>query len=180
MSEALTRPEVVCELRSLFKEGATPSRLIRHIAERHSGEARLHLLTHLYFQEAFGIPIVRDLNPIDAYQQADLRYAFLNEQLIQEMVQKREEWDAANGLASGERASWLDTLTASDHQQRLNRIQATAIPELSRCWPQLTADEQHYIQRSLATANGLYETVKILSRLVECLQQRLIEEEAKC
>ena len=174
------RSEVVCELRSLFKEGATPSRLIRHIAERHKGEARLHLLTQLYFQEAFGIPIVRSLNPTDNYQHADLRYAFLNEQLIHEMVKKRKEWDAANGRGSGGNASWLDTLTSSDHQQRLNQIQATAIPELSRCWPQLTAEEQHYIQRSLATANGLYETVKILSRLVECLQQRLIEVEAKC
>jgi hypothetical protein len=133
----------------------------------------------LYFQEAFGILIVRGLNPTDHYQHADFRYAFLNEQLIHEMVQKRNEWDAVNGLGSGGSASWLDTLTASDHQQRLNQIQATAIPELSRCWSQLTADEQHYIQRSLATANGLYETVKILSRLVECLQQRLDEVETK-
>lgn len=174
------RPEVVSELRSLFKEGATPSRLIRHIAEHHKGEARLHLLTQLYFQEAFGIPIVRGLNPTDDYQHADLRYAFLNEQLIHEIVQKREEWDTANGLDSGRSASWLDTLTASGHQQRLDRIQATVIPELSQCWPQLTADEKHYIQRSLASANGLYETVKILSRLVECLQQRLNKVEARC
>ena len=39
--------------------------------------------------------------------------------------------------------------------------------------------EQAFIQRSLATANGLYETVKILSRLAECLQQQLAEGEAR-
>ena len=54
-------------------------------------------------------------------------------------------------------------------------MQATAIPELSRCWSLLTPKEQLFIQRSLATANGLYETVKILSRLAECLQQQLAE-----
>lgn len=161
------RPEVVAELRSLFKEGATPSRLLRHIAERHGAARGLHTLIQAYFLEAFGVPILRGLNPIDDYQHADLRYAFLNEQLVHEIVQKRNEWDDGS-------ASWLGDLVASDDGQRARDVQE-AIPELDRCWPQLTAKEQAFIHRSLASARGLSETVKILARLTEQLQQQLAE-----
>jgi hypothetical protein len=170
-----TRPEVVHELRSLFKEGATPSALIRHVIARHEGERNLHPLIQAYFREAFGVPIVRGLSPTDDYRQADLRCAFLNEQLAHEMVQRRGEWDSPGGDESG--GAWLDALSASDDQQRLSQLQAPP-PELGRCWPQLTPSEQSFIQRSLASANGLYEAVKILSRLAECLQQKIVRLEA--
>jgi hypothetical protein len=172
------RPEVVHELRALFKEGATPSRLFRHIVERHPGERNSHALIQAYFWEAFGIPIVRGLSPTDEYQHTDLRYAFLNEQLVHDMIQQRGEWDDSSGAEASGRGSWLDPLKADDDQQRLRQVQAMAIPELSRCWSQLTPKEQSFIQRSLATANGLYESVKILARLAECLQQQLAELQA--
>ena len=107
-----------------------------------------------------------------------MRYAFLNEQLVHEMVQRRSEWDSNAGSVTSATGSWLDSLQASDDQQRLSQVQAAVIPELSRCWSQLSQKEQYFIQRSLASANGLYETVKILSRLAECLQQRIMELEA--
>jgi hypothetical protein len=173
-----TRHEVINELRSLFKEGATPSRLISLIAERHEGERSLHTLIQSYFLEAFGIPIVRGLDPTDDYQRTDLHHDFLNEQLIHDMVQKRSDWDAGLVAGSSESGSWLDSLKAVDDEQRINQVQAIAIPELSRCWPQLTPKEKGYIQRSIATANGLYESVKILSRLAECLQQQVAELQA--
>ncbi len=132
------RPDVVSELRSLFKEGATPSRLIRHIVERHEGERSYQALIQAYFREAFGIPIVRGLNPTDDYQHADLRYAFLNEQLVHDMLQKRGEWDVGPGAELSRAESWLDSLSADDDQQRIDQVQATTIPELSRCWSQLT------------------------------------------
>ena len=55
----------------MFEGGATPSRLIRHIADRHEGDAGLHSLIQEYFLEAFGVPIVRGLNPNDDYQRRD-------------------------------------------------------------------------------------------------------------
>jgi hypothetical protein len=173
-----TRLEVVNELRSLFRDGATPSRLIRHIVERHAGERRYHQLIQDYFREGFGIPIVRGLNPIDDYRHADLRYAFLNEQLVHEMVEKRHEWDTADGVIAGTSGCWLDSLNATDDQQRSRQVKAAAVPELRRIWSQLTPEEQDYIDRSMASANGLYEKVKILSRLAEGLQQRIVELEA--
>jgi hypothetical protein len=173
-----TRPEVIRELRTLFKEGATPSRLIRHIAERHDGERNLHSLIQAYFLDAFGVPIVRGLRPTDDYQHADLRYAFLNEQLLHEMIQERSEWDTQDGARTNGTVSWLDSLNASDDQRRIHQAQAVVLPDLSRCWSQLTPAEQHFIHQSMASANGLNETVKILSRLAECLQQRIVELEA--
>jgi hypothetical protein len=62
--------------------------------------------------------------------------------------------------------------------RRACSLKAAAVPELRRIWSQLTPEEQDYIDRSMALANGLYETVKILSRLAECLQQRIVELEA--
>jgi hypothetical protein len=170
-----TRAEVVGELRSLFKEGATPSRLIRHIVERHQGERFFHLLIQEYFMEAFGVPIVRGLNPIDDFQQADLRYAYLNEQLLHEMILRRGEWDNCSNAVTSGTGSWLEALRANDDQERIRQLQETVIPELSRCWAGLSTREQHYIHRSMASANGLHETVKILSRLAECLQQKIVE-----
>jgi|SRR5579872_1681526 len=173
-----TRTEIINELRSLFKDGATPSRLIRHIVERHEGERSLHALIQSYFLEAFGIPIVRGLNPTDDFQHTDLHYSFLNEQLIHDMVQKRSEWDAGFVAGSSETESWLDSLKAADDDQRISQVQSVAISELSRCWPNMTPKEQAYIQGSLATANGLYQSVKILARLAECLQQQVAELQA--
>jgi hypothetical protein len=171
------RPEVVNELRSLFKGGTTPSRLIRHIVERHEGERSYHALIQAYFLEAFGVPIVRGLNPIDDYQRADLRYAFLNERLVHEMIQRRKEWDT-EAAGTSEAGAWLDSLSAGDDEQRLREVQSVKLPDLDNCWPQLTPDERDYIHRSLASARGLYESVKILARLAESLQQQLAELQA--
>lgn len=132
-----THPEVVHELRMMFKEGATPSRLLRHIVERHAGERAFHSLIQAYFHEAFGIPIVRGLNPIDDYQQAGFRYAFLNEQLVHEMIQRRSEWDSGAAAGAREGGSWLDSLAASDDKQRLREVQSVKLPDLSDCWSRL-------------------------------------------
>jgi hypothetical protein len=172
-----TRPEVVNELRSLFKGGTTPSRLIRHIVERHTEERSYHSLIQAYFHEAFGVPIVRGLNPIDDYQHSDLRYAFLNERLVHEMIQRRKDWDPEAAQTS-ESGGWLASLSAGDDGQRLREVQSVKLPDLGDCWPQLTPDERDYIHRSFASARGLYESVKILSRLAECLQQQLAELQA--
>ena len=170
-----SRPEVVRELRVLFEEGATPSRLICHLLDQHEGEHFPHALIQEYFMEAFGVPIVRGVSSIDAGSIADLDYAFLNEQLIHEMVMRRSGWGHAESEARNGTASWLDALEAHDDRDRIERILTAAIPELSESWERLSASEQRFIRRSLATAGGLYETVKILSRLAECLQRRVVE-----
>jgi hypothetical protein len=110
-------------------------------------------------------------------QLADLRYAFLNEQLLHEMIQRRKEWDPAV-IGTSEAGGWLDSLAASDDKQRLREVQSVNLPDLGSCWSRLTLEERDFIHRSLASARGLHESVKILARLAECLQQQLTELQA--
>jgi hypothetical protein len=167
------RPEVVVELRSLFKEGATPSRLIRHIVERHDDDSDYFGLIQFYFMEAFAVPIVRGLQPLDDYRHADLRYAFLNDDLLHNMVEKRGEWDTGNGADS-----WLDSLVAHDGMAQLERARTVVPTELHQCWPSLTPKEREYIHLLIASSRGMSERAKILSRLAECLQQQVNEHQA--
>jgi len=170
-----THAEVIDELHVLFKNGATPSRLVRHVAERHPAEPALHALIQEYFREAFAIPLVRGLGSHDDYKLVDLRYAFLNEHLVHEMLEKRAEWDRGPARTVNGREPWLDPLVATSDQDRIRQTQSTTFPELSQSWHRLTGKEQAFIQRSIASANRLYETVKILARLAERLQQLVVE-----
>ncbi len=99
---------VIEELRSLFKEGATPSRLMQHIVARHPDEGRdWYGLIQDYFREGFGVPIVRGLTPEQSYHDISLQYAYLNEDLLHEMVRARALWDR-DPASSGRRcrAGW--------------------------------------------------------------------------
>ena len=166
------RPEVVNELRVMFKDGATPSRLIRHIVERHEGDHEFHQLIQSYFFGAFCVPIVRGLNPVDDYEHADLRFAYLNQMLLHQMIEKRAEWD------TDESDSWVDSLNAKGDRERIREAEEHLPPDLKRCWPLMTPKEQRYILVSFASANYLSETVKIMSRLLESLQQQVNELQA--
>jgi hypothetical protein len=163
------RPEVVSELRAMFREGAVPSRLIRHIVERHEGEQRFHLLIQRYFLDAFGVPIVRGLNPIDDYQHADLRLSQLNQQLLHEMIEKKSEWDR------GGEESWLDNLKATEMYQRIEEAGRNLPAEIKRIWPTMTPQEQRHLQVMIASAQYSWETVQIMSRLLEALQHQVNE-----
>lgn len=163
-------PEVVEELRDLFRDGVTPSRLLRHIAERHDGEPGLHHLIQLYFMEAFGVPIVRGVDPIDRHDHNHRRYWFLNHQLLTEMIQHKAAWDT-DGTGA-----WLDGLTATDPAAWLASAPTDPPPPaLKGCWDSLTPAERQYIQMTHASAGHLWEEVNILSHLCERLQQQVNE-----
>jgi hypothetical protein len=168
------RPEVQEELRLLFRQGATPSRLIQLIAERHRGEQSLHGLIQIYFLETFGVPIVRGLNPLDDYESIGLKYAFLNDDVLHWMIEARTTWDQ-----SSSEQSWLDALTATSIDERLRKAKEQPYSELSRNWDKLDDKERFVIQRLIAGLNGRSEQVRILARLAERLQQRVNELEGE-
>lgn len=168
------RPEVIDELRSLFKEGATPSRLMRQIAERHADEPDQYGLIQEYFLEAFAVPIVRGLKPQDDFRNTGMQYAFLNHHLLHELAVRRSEWDAEHDRDS----QWLDGAAVTDHETRVSSLERPALPELRRIWSDLTADERAAVLRASATSAGHLETVKLLARLAERLQSRVNELEA--
>ena len=161
------RSGVVEELREMFRQGATPSRLCRLIAEHHEGEADLLFLINEYFHVAFAVPIVRGLDPLADYRHDDLRLAHLNEQLLPAMVQHRGEWDDGD--------SWLEGLVASDPADWIRTPPAVPPPDLKGCWETMTPAERNHLRMDWASAAGLAQTVKILSVLCENLQQQVNE-----
>lgn len=169
-------PQVVAELRSLFKDGATPSRLIRHIVDRHPGEERLHFLVQDYFREAFAVGLVRiSKRALDEPDSADLPLAFLNIHLTHEMVGTRPKWDRDDSSPANGRPSWLAPLSATDEAALIEQTQPVTLPELAGCWDRLDPIAQAYVRRVLGNADALYERVQILARLAERLQQKVLE-----
>jgi hypothetical protein len=168
-------PLVVEELRALFKAGATPSRLIEHLVTRHGGEPNEHALIQEYFREAFGVAIVRGLRPFDDYRHEDLRYAFLNQDLLHEMIEKQASWNPGRTTDNSGERSWLDSLTATDPTEQVRKAEATGMPELADVWNSLKPAERSVINRIIAGFNTRAEMATILARLAERLQQQVRE-----
>lgn len=165
------RPEVQEELRDLFRQGATPSRLVQHIASRHRGE-KLHGLILGYFWETFGAP-VRGLDPTDDFESVGERYWHLNDDVLREMIQARPMWDS-----DPREPSWLDPLAVTGLVDQVREYERFAPPELAYHWDQLDDAERRFVQRILANSHTQHDQVRILARLAERLQQRINELEA--
>src|SRR4051812_19487255 len=97
MDESLVR-----ELRQMFLDGATPSRLMRHVADRHGEDDRLHFVIQDYFHEAFGIALLRLVTSDEDYS-PDPRHAHFNRNVIPEMIEHLGDWNT-EPLAG----SWLE------------------------------------------------------------------------
>ena len=168
-----TDPRITAELRSMFREGSTPSRLIKHLLDHHGREGFFSLL-QTYFREAFAVPLVRASNRPEDYGGSDLRFAHLNVHLLHAMIQHRAEWD--NAYCEGDRpVCWLDSLVAAEESELIERANPAALPEFANCWEALGQEAQKYIKRIMGNANALYERVRILATLAEQLQQRVAE-----
>lgn len=141
-----TDPQVIAELRDLFRGGATPSRLVRHVVARHGGGPQLDRLVRAYFREAFGVPMFRASADLLTLPPEELPFADMNAAVIHQIVARRAKWDNSPGGPT-----WMDGLTATDEGQ-----------------PTESA------QRLTATAQHLHEQVAILSRLVEQIQGRVV------
>lgn len=152
-------PAVVSELRALFRAGATPSALVRRVAERHTGEPATDALVRAYFREAFRVPMVH-IGP-EQVRQAAAGGALpaLNVTVLPRMVEARPGWDDTPG-------GWLDAVAPAepaDPQQ---------IPELARCWDQLDDAGREYVTRLLTNARAAHAHIAALAALAEALQQQ--------
>ena len=171
----MIKEHVVQELREMFLDGATPSRLMMQIQTHHPEEERLYFLIMDYFQEAFKLPLVRVSSNNDFSTPSGEHFHF-NRDLVHEIVCQLERWkdDDADG-------SWLDDVndrartTLREHQERLKTAH---FEELERIWDQLTDDERGFIIRRIAHKDYLWDKVNTLSRLVERLQQKIVQLES--
>jgi hypothetical protein len=162
-------PLFVAELRVTFKAGATPSALVRMIAERHAGEPQIDRLVRAYFREAFCVPMLQ----IGREQVAEIAQGAglpaLNSRVIHQMVAARGEWDTT----ATEEPCWLDHVTATDEAEMLRKTEAETQQEAVSWWNQLDDEGKRFITRTIANARSLSERVQILAALVEQLQQQV-------
>lgn len=163
-----TRPDVITELRSLFRQGATPSRLLEFIRDSHPGEGNWFLLAGDYFAEAFAVPFVRVTNNPDDYSSPGLRHAHLNGRLLHQMIQNRPLWDDRQ-----EASPWLDFLTASDEATLETQAKVAVSARVGDISPPLDPAVLGYLQQTTAQVAMLHERVQILARLAESLQRQI-------
>jgi hypothetical protein len=161
-------PVVVGELRDMFRAGATPSALIRHIAARHAGEPHLDAVVRAYFREAFGVPMLR----VGSEQVRDIAAGgslpTLNATVLPRMIQNRTEWDALGGEC------WLDAIPVAPAP-----VAPESIPELAGSWERLDDEAKRFVRRLLDTARALHENGSVLAALAEQLQARAADPDVR-
>lgn len=170
-------PIVIAELQALFKTGATPSRLMRHIITHHEPlpMPEIDRLIRAYFREAFCVPMFRESASLLATGPEGLKIAGINASVIHRMIEMRQAWDQESG---NQVESWMDNLVASDQGDLNDRVNPELFPELTGVWNQLEDTAKQYLRRLIGNSQGIYEQVNILSVLVEQLQMQIMELES--
>jgi hypothetical protein len=168
-----TDPLLVSELRVQFKAGATPSALIRVIAERHAGEPAIDVLVRAYFREAFLVPMLQVGKEQIALIAQGTGLPAINSSVVHRMVATRSEWDTVPGDDPAQ-SSWLDYVTATDEAEMLRNTEAETRPKSVPWWNKLDDEGKRSVTRTIANARTLYERVQILTALAEQLQQQLL------
>src|SRR5580698_658811 len=101
-------PIIINEIKAMFKAGATPSRLMRHIIANREPQILpwTDKLIRAYFREAFRIPMFRLSAGLLADGPEGLVVAHINRNVIHQMIVNRSEWDkeSADSPAS---STWM-------------------------------------------------------------------------
>lgn len=160
---------VVADVKQLFVEGATPSRLMQCIAAAHPDDPRLHLLIMDYFREAFQVPLLRNVIPGADYS-PDLRHAHYNRDVVPDLVHRSQGWQTGNLTGS-----WLDGVAVHSFPEHVARLSESRWQELDRIWDGLTNEERQFIVRKIAMKDYYWDALKCLALLAERLQQQVVE-----
>ena len=149
-------PQLVAELRRMFLEGATPSRLARHV-----GDLECPDRVPAYFQEAFRVAVLG----------SELHAELADAELLRDMVGRNHLWRQPDDLEP----VWWDGLTVSpDDLRMVEAIHPEAHPALKDVWPSLPARAQGAIRQAMVNAQAYHERTQVLTRLVERLQEQVV------
>lgn len=165
-----TDPRLVSELRELFKSGATPSAVIRRVAERYAGEARLDAVVRNYFRVAFDVPVARIGPEMVEAILGGAGVPALNHSLLHRMIETRSGWDTK---AVESEVCWLDGVTATSTAALVADADPQTVPQLAGSWDQMDDAARVYLRRVLGNYDALYEQVRALAALAEALQQQI-------
>jgi hypothetical protein len=165
---------IIQELRALFKQGATPSKLLRHIIGRFPGESLSAWVLRDYLEKAFCLPMARLIQPGIDYTADNPCFVALNRTLIPEIIQRRQEWDTAQEASSEGVPCWFDGLTSTSPEEARDAASRKTHPRLNTStWENLSPDEQDALRLQMAGIQTTSERVAILATLVERLQQQV-------
>jgi hypothetical protein len=165
----MVNKKLVKELRRLFLDGATPSRLMQHIAKHHPDDPRLRHVIADYFSEAFDIPLLRNVVSDEDYS-PNKRHGHFNRDVVPEIIQRIGGWNKANL-----EGTWLEGLSIKSLGEETERLKSAHFEELDRVWETLNDKERFYIIRKSALINNEWEAMKILAALAERLQAKIDE-----
>jgi hypothetical protein len=160
---------IIGEMRTMLLDGATPSRIVRHVLERTSAEGspRCRAIVQGYFGEAFNI-LLRGL-PADP---AQITSAFSNPYMNQHPLHRIIQW-GADWVPQSQDGSWIDDLEANDPGELNDSVDLNRETELAGVIDDLDDPARTAIKRWIGNINYLYELVQILAALAERLQQKI-------
>ena len=164
---------LVSELRQMFIDGATPSRMMYHIATRHGQTEQVAHSIRECFREAFGIPLLRNVVSEEDYSPSS-RHAHYNRDVVPEIIQRISDWNTV-----GLEGSWLQDLSVHSLSEHMESLKSARFEELTRIWHDLGDKEQHYIVQKAAIINHQWEMLKTLATMAERLQERVVELEER-
>jgi hypothetical protein len=168
------RTNLIDDLRNRFKDGATPSELIRRILSVLGNTISYTELCDV-LQEAFHLPVVR-ISLSSTAPRHDHRGAILNKTLLMEIVQRRSDWDAPCSHTLPVKPSWMDCLSQETLEDIVNKVRAAPFPGLSdTSWSMLRPKEQEALYAHLVSSIVISQRVEVLSKLAERLQEKLSE-----
>lgn len=158
-----TDPLLIDQLRFLFKEGATPSSLIRHIADWHAGDSQLDSLVRDYFRESFRVAMIR-VGPDQVRKIAEGgTLPSLNLNVLPQMIESMPEWDGPEENDG----CWTESFAANNSAA----IDPETLPELAGSWPRMDDEAKLFIQRLIETTHTQARNLETLAALAEKLQQ---------
>jgi hypothetical protein len=168
------RAQLLDDLRMRIEDGATPSRLIRHVLDVLGATISYSELCDV-LQDAFQLPVVR-ISPSSLAPQHDHRGVVLNKTLLMEIVHRRGDWDAGRSQEHPMAQSWMDGLALRSPEEIRNEVRTAPVPGLNaKSWSALTSEEQDALHGHLTGTIVLAQRVEVLSRLVERLQEKICE-----
>lgn len=170
-----TDRQLVEDIRRMFLDGATPSRLVRYVvanAPIRDDDIRLRRLVQDYFSEAFGI-FLRRIPLSDSDLRNDFSSAGLNQLPLHRIVQNKSDW-----LNNRQAGSWLDDLEVTESNEWSDSVDLSSETELAGVLDHLDDSATKAIKRWISNINFLYEQVQILAALAERLQEKIDQLEA--
>jgi len=159
--------DVTAELRAMFIDGATVSRMFQYIESQNKCDNTSNSL-YLWksFCEAFGVPLIRGI--MTTSHSPCIDHAHFNTEVVPDIVQRIDEW--CPGDLTG---TWLDGVRIASYEEYREASEKPISKHLERAWPLLQDEEKDFIISGLSYKDYCFYLARCLARLAERLQEKI-------